>query len=93
MGKGWNFGQQVMEKALEKAALRHLQYLQNPNYEARWGAPETWDWDDYQAWQGPTHQPLQDPWERAKAGEEQKKAGGDPANADREGTYSGPIHK
>ena len=53
--------------------------LQDPNYEAWWGAPKTWDW----AWQGPTHPeqaPAEEGWWR------------DPANADKEGTYMGPFN-
>ena len=49
-----------MEKALEK-------YLQDPNYEAWWGAPKTWDWDDYQAWQAPTHPAPTRPLGKGKA--------------------------
>ena len=74
MGKGKFKHEQAMENALEKAAYKHLQYLQNPNYAAWWAAPESWDWDDYQAWQGPTHPAPARSLGKAKAGERLPKA-------------------
>ena len=59
MGKSWNFGQQVMEKALEKAAMKLGGEPQRP------GTGTTTRPGRVQ----PT-QFLQDPCERAKAGEE-----------------------
>ena len=130
MGKGKKSFEQVMEKALEKAAYKHLQYLHDsPGYAEWWDG--SWDADEYQAWYSSEHpgsvsyssrplgkgksrgrgypQPAEPPLEKGKQGNkrastslekdptpaEAPAAEGwwrDPANADKEGPYIGPVN-